>query len=921
MKLVYVMLYLSLIAALAAGADSRRDDFGDYQQGSDGSPNWHATSIGWEVRDGKYIASDAYRMFSIDDTLPMGRNVQVEATVVVKRKTTSDWKMAGLVIYIDERNYWYLALAEQPDGTDLDHYIELSQIYEGQWFAQERLRKVSSGNMQLDWQYDHPYRLTLSMRDGMITGSAHQLDGTLITEQAYKLDEQTVDHGRPGLDNGGFLVAFDDFQASVEDIVDIPEQSYPEYTQSNCTSITGSKTGFFHLEKHGDTWWVIDPNGHGFYIIGTDHVNYEVHWCEELGYAPYHRNMVAKYENEDAWAANTAARLLKWGFNSLGANNSLSIRYRGLAHTEFLSMGASFSHIDDIVPKIHWTGFPNVFSPRFEKHCDRVAREKCAPNRDDPWLLGYFIDNELEWHGKSYTDWGLWEEAFKKPPEHTAKQGLMDFLKERYPSVEDFNEAWETKFQSFQELAEELSPPGLPDDVELERSASEVRQDFVRLVTDKYFQITTNAIRKYDPNHIILGTRFADTCPDVWDIAGKYCDIVSVNTYRRLDLDTGVIEGYAEDLDRWYSQAGKPLMITEWSFCALDSGLPCTYGGGQRFDTQEQRAKAFSILQEFLFRRPYMVGSDYFMWVDQPAQGIADTFPENTNYGLVDVNDEPYQLLTQAATQLHRKVYEHHLRAIPGTKVTPEPKPPPPETSVTKQGYCRIQGKTYQISNGLMTLEKTDANGDMIDRIIVDGIDYGRFTPLIWQADDENRWARPDRIDAVESRMESECRELEITASFSGEDAGHLQVKYLFTIYPGTRWLKAQLISLTNTDSRPWYLVGYYQYALSNETDVSKLEYLPVVPNYYIPIGAWRNTELGTYYGVMTVDSGYEIRLWIDEEGYQHPDILRRIRRKLRPGEIYDAPQPPIFLFATEGDKTSYLSILEQIKRKVCQGY
>ena len=81
MKFVHTMLYFSLIAALTAGANSRRDDFDGYQKGSDGSPNWHATSIGWEVRDGKYVASDVYREFSIDDTLPMGRNVQVEATV------------------------------------------------------------------------------------------------------------------------------------------------------------------------------------------------------------------------------------------------------------------------------------------------------------------------------------------------------------------------------------------------------------------------------------------------------------------------------------------------------------------------------------------------------------------------------------------------------------------------------------------------------------------------------------------------------------------------------------------------------------------------------------------------------------------------------------------------------------------------
>lgn len=436
----------------------------------------------------------------------------------------------------------------------------------------------------------------------------------------------------------------------------------PKYSITNFTEIKGKKTGFFHVEKQNGIWWVIDPNGDGFYIIGTDHANYNVHWCEKLGYAPYHRNMVEKYDSEEAWGENTAERLRQWGFNSLGTNSSRTVRYRGLAHADTVGFGASFSSIDDIVPKVHWTGFPNVFNPKFEVYCDKLAREKCSLNKNDPWLIGYFIDNELEWYGKSHTKWGLWEEAFKKPVEHSVKQALIDFLRQRYESIEDFNDVWEKEFEDFDKLASSQTPPILPlDEFHAEIGAKD-RQDFVRWVAERYFSITTAAIKKYDPNHMVLGTRFAGNAPGVWEIAGRYCDIVSVNTYRRVDLETGEIKNFERDLDQWYSKAKKPMMITEWSFPALDSGLPCTKGAGQRFDTQEQRAKAFSIFQEFLFRKPYMVGSNFFMWVDEPAQGISSTFPENTNYGLVDVNDQPYERLTKAATELNPKVYEYHLQ-------------------------------------------------------------------------------------------------------------------------------------------------------------------------------------------------------------------------------------------------------------------
>ena len=37
------------------------------------------------------------------------------------------------------------------------------------------------------------------------------------------------------------------------------------------TDIKGKKTGFFHTEKTDDRWWLITPEGHGFWGIGMAH--------------------------------------------------------------------------------------------------------------------------------------------------------------------------------------------------------------------------------------------------------------------------------------------------------------------------------------------------------------------------------------------------------------------------------------------------------------------------------------------------------------------------------------------------------------------------------------------------------------------------------------------------------------------------
>ena len=37
------------------------------------------------------------------------------------------------------------------------------------------------------------------------------------------------------------------------------------------TDIKGEKTGFFHTQKIDDRWWLVTPDGHGFFGIGLSH--------------------------------------------------------------------------------------------------------------------------------------------------------------------------------------------------------------------------------------------------------------------------------------------------------------------------------------------------------------------------------------------------------------------------------------------------------------------------------------------------------------------------------------------------------------------------------------------------------------------------------------------------------------------------
>lgn len=667
---------LGIVAAMiiAKGLGQRpfcfADDFSRYPFGSFGEPNWEVNHIGFEIRNGMMRAEvPEGRGYAILQIAPLAQALIVEATLIVHRSISREWKIAGIGIYLDDRNYWHLALVEAPDNQDKRHFAELSEMLDGVWNAHgEPVTRLTTEEDTggFVWEYGRRYRLRVTLTKERIIGEIFELDGALLYRCVRRFDNKAVTVGRPMLDCGGFIASFDNMSVEVKEVAPEPpkRKTYLPFITRHSPLVTRrSATGFFRTERINGVWWLIDPNGNATLSIGTDHVSYYVHWCEKLGYAPYHRNVAKKYGSEEAWAKEAVRRLVSWNFNVLGANNSSKARYQGLAHTEFLSFGADFSSVADIVPKVHWTGFPDVFDQRFERFCDLRAKERCAPNKDDPWLLGYFLDNELEWWGKSHRLWGIAEEAWKKPPDRPCKKALVQILCEFYRNdINAFNADFGTNFARFGDMLASQEPT----QPRTERGQKALMA-FVREAAERYFAITTKAVRKHDKNHLILGNRFAWDAPDAaWEMAGKYCEVVTVNLYPRIDLERGVVLGVEEHLRKRFELCQKPIIVTEWSFPALDAKdsegkpLPCKHGAGMRVDTQEQKARCYAIFQRTIFTLPFIVGSHYFMWVDEPALGISSTFPEDSNYGLVNEADEPYQELTAIATKVNLQMFALH---------------------------------------------------------------------------------------------------------------------------------------------------------------------------------------------------------------------------------------------------------------------
>ncbi|HWI56852.1 MAG TPA: hypothetical protein VNZ22_06480, partial [Bacillota bacterium] len=429
-------MLLALFSAALGRSQTLSDDFSSYAPESDAGPAWEAQAAGWAVIEGGYQGEEAT---SVWRAAPWATSVHFACDVTVLEPLTGDWLTAGIGLQINEGNYWALNLVVAPESQQRKHFIEIQEMLGGTWQAQGQtathLEYLPSRGGEFNWQPGQTYRLELDLSVSNIVGRI--LQGTEeVSRFGYRLDNPgpAVRLGRPMLRASSLRTRFDNATVTVRTPASEPAReakpTVPWASRPGKALAKGS--GFFRTLQAEGRWWLVDPEGKPFFDIGTDHINYRGHWCEALGYAPYNRNMVAKYGNEAAWSKETLERLKGWGFNCLPAGHSPSLRHQGLAHIEFASFGSSFAKREWICQPIHWTGFPDVFSLRWESHCRIVARNMAQQTKNDSWCIGTFLDNELEWYGKHGQ---LVDEVFQLAPKQPAKKAFFDWLRQRFGSL------------------------------------------------------------------------------------------------------------------------------------------------------------------------------------------------------------------------------------------------------------------------------------------------------------------------------------------------------------------------------------------------------------------------------------------------------------------------------------------------------
>jgi len=272
---------------------------------------------------------------------------------------------------------------------------------------------------------------------------------------------------------------------------------------------------------------------------------------------------------------------------------------------------------------------------------DAAVAKATAEWKDDPWCLGYFVDNELAWDSWAQLgtggDYLTPREAIGAKPDLAARRAFVAQLKTKYGTLEALNAAWGVKAASWDD----------PIRLTKEQLNAASRADcsaFLTALAERYFTVVSAAMKKHAPNQLYLGPRFAIRPKEVIAVAAKYCDVVSFNIYRR-----------TVDANDWAftSALGKPAVIGEFHFGATDRGMFHTGLGPCK--SQEERAAAYQGYVRSVLALPAFVGCHWFQYPDQALTGRFDG--ENYNIGFVTVTDTPYPELRAAARELNTQIY------------------------------------------------------------------------------------------------------------------------------------------------------------------------------------------------------------------------------------------------------------------------
>jgi hypothetical protein len=437
---------------------------------------------------------------------------------------------------------------------------------------------------------------------------------------------------------------------------------------------TLTATGHFRVEKYNGKWWFVDPEGKLFFSSGIDGINPTNStngtgitdrdtWFSYLPpstsgvfgscYGRYayplsgyyagkstvtydflRSNLINKYGSDfvSIYSNRSHQRLRSWGVNTIGNWSSTSVTllhktpYVLQLYPRARSLAGSSSYSVE---------FWDVFDATLSSVIQENVTNEIGKSAEDPWCLGYFTGNELQWGDETHLARG----TLASPANQPAKIVFQQDLKTKYTTIDNLNSAWGTSYLSWDAFLQSQTVPNANGGARADLLA------FNQKTADQYFKVCRDSIKAAAPHQLYLGCRFSNVNMMADSAASKYCDVVSYNRYH-----------YSIGTYQTLSNADVPLLIGEFHFGAYDRGA--FFRGLRATASQGERARAYMRYIQGALRHPRFVGCHWFQFNDQQTTGrVFDE--ENGQVGFTDICDTPYPEMIAAARVLGENMYTY----------------------------------------------------------------------------------------------------------------------------------------------------------------------------------------------------------------------------------------------------------------------
>ena len=419
-------------------------------------------------------------------------------------------------------------------------------------------------------------------------------------------------------------------------------------------SITGTKTGFFHIENLDGRNWFITPEGNAFFALSISHL-----YSGDSDVASKN----AFGDDSNAYYEVSFERVKTMGFNcALGSATSPERNLNGfidLDKAEQVFRDNNFPYTVGLILIKHPWEFeegetlPDIYAPEYQDMIEARAAKLCPKYKDDPLVMGYYygfgaFNRAAEWvnHHLAHA------------PNAPGRTALVNLLESRYQgNVSRFNDVYGTSLSAISDLKtkEVLAYDQAFENRNFEKTARTLNEhqlaDFEAIVADmciKLYQMGHAAIRRYDDNHLIFGSFVKEWAlsAESWKAAAPYIDLIAPQHF---------------NFDISHSEAseasGLPVLFSDDYF---GFAYPARNGRGYiGVDSQKSRGLIYNASITRHLKDPLVTGVTYCVCLYD--QGDERSIRNGLVEGFYDIEGKPRAELIEDVTKANRQIYDRAL--------------------------------------------------------------------------------------------------------------------------------------------------------------------------------------------------------------------------------------------------------------------